>query len=386
VKMRWIVASLALALSGCGTLDSMTGTVGGWFGAGPAKAKPAELVEFKPAATLTEAWKGETGETGAYLFRPQADGDNVFAAGGSRVVRLAVTTGNPVWKTDTGVKLSTGAGAGEGLVLAGGGKGELLAIDPASGKLRWKVTLSSEVTGQLLAANDIVIARTGDGRVHGLAVADGSRKWLYTRNLPVLSLRGSGGMVVNDGVLYAGFPGGKLVALNPANGAQLWEATVAQPRGATELERVADVMGNPVVDERQVCAVAYQGRVACFDRRNGTPLWARDTSSNSGLAMDERNVYVTDDQDAVTAYDKTSGRAGWRQDKLARRQVTAPLALGIWVVVADGEGVVHVLSADDGSFVARAKVDSAVRTAPVDIGPGFAVQTAKGTVAAFRLK
>jgi outer membrane protein assembly factor BamB len=193
-------------------------------------------------------------------------------------------------------------------------------------------------------------------------------------------------MAVRDEVLYAGFPGGKLVALNAANGAQLWEATVALPRGATELERVADVMGNPAVDERQVCAVAYQGRVACFDRRTGAPLWARDTSSNSGLAMDERNVYVTDDKDAVTAYDKTSGRAGWRQDKLARRQVTAPLALGAWVVVADGEGYVHVLSADDGSFVARARVDSGVRTAPVDIGPGFAVQTAKGSVVAFRLK
>jgi outer membrane protein assembly factor BamB len=146
------------------------------------------------------------------------------------------------------------------------------------------------------------------------------------------------------------------------------------------------VMGNPVVDERQVCAVAYQGRVACFDRSNGSPLWARDTSSNSGLAMDERNVYVTDDKDAITVYDKSSGRAGWRQDKLAHRQVTAPLALGAWVVVSDAEGYVHVLSAEDGSFVARAKVDSSVRTAAVDIGPGFAVQTAKGSVVAFRLK
>jgi len=64
--------------------------------------------------------------------------------------------------------------------------------------------------------------------------------------------------------------------------AQLWESTVALPRGATELERVADVMGNPVLDERQVCAVAYQGRVACFDRRNGSPLWARDTPATAG--------------------------------------------------------------------------------------------------------
>jgi outer membrane protein assembly factor BamB len=275
---------------------------------------------------------------------------------------------------------------GEGLALAGGGKGELHALDATNGQARWKVTLSSEVTGQLLADAGTVIARTGDGRVHGLAVADGSRKWLYSRTLPVLSLRGSGGLAVRDGVVYAGFPGGKLVALNAANGAQLWEATVALPRGATELERVADVMGNPVVDERQVCAVAYQGRVACFDRQKGTLLWARDTSSNSGLGMDDRNVYVTDDKDAVTAYDKSSGRAGWRQDKLARRQVTAPLALGAWVVVADGEGYVHVLSAEDGSFVARDKVDSAVRTAPADIGPGFAVQTAKGSVVAYRIK
>jgi outer membrane protein assembly factor BamB len=379
VRRHLLAAGLLLALSGCST-------VGGWFGAGPAKAKPAELVEFKPAASLAEAWKGGTGDATGHLFHPQPDGDDVFAAGGSRVVRFAVATGNPVWRQDTGVKLSAGAGVGQGLVLAGGGKGEMLALEPASGQLRWKVVLSSEVTGQLLAVADTVIARTGDGRVHGLAVADGSRKWLYSRNLPALSLRGSGGMVVRDEVLYAGFPGGKLVALNAANGAQLWEATVALPRGATELERVADVMGPPVVDERQVCAVAYQGRVACFDRRNGSLLWARDISSNSGLAMDASKLYLTDDKDAVTAYDKASGRAGWRQDKLARRQVTAPLAFGDWVVVADGEGYVHVLSAEDGSFVARAEVDSGVHTAPVDIGPGFAVQTDKGTVVAFSLK
>jgi len=53
--------------------------------------------------------------------------------------------------------------------------------------------------------------------------------------------------------------------------------------------------------------------------------------------------------------------------------------------VADSEGYVHVLSAEDGSFVGRTKADSGVRTAPVDIGPGFAVQTSKGRVVAFKL-
>lgn len=386
MSARLVAAALALALSGCSAVSSVGNTVGGWFGAGTAKPKPAELVDFKPAAELGEAWKAETGDAAGFLLQPQAEGDDVFAAGGGRVVRVAVPTGQVAWRIETGVRLSAGAGVAGDLVLVGGSKGELLALDRGNGQSRWKVNLSSEVVGQLLRAGGIVVVRTGDGRVHGLAVADGARKWLYTRNLPSLTLRGSGGMVLRDDVLYAGFPGGKLVALNAANGAQLWESTVALPRGATQLERVADVMGPPAVDARQVCAVAYQGRVACFDRRTGAPLWTRDTSSNSGLAMDERAVYVTDDKDAVTAYDKATGRAIWRQDKLARRAVTAPLALGAWLVVGDGEGWVHVLSADDGRFVARAKVDGAVRTAPVDIGPGFAVQTVKGTVVAFRLK
>lgn len=379
MKRRLLVAGLALALSGCST-------VGGWFGAGAPKVKPAALVEFKPSADLTEAWKAESGESGGYLLRPRAEGGDVFAVGGKRMVRIAIGNGATLWRYDAGTSLSAGAGVGLGLVLAGGAKGEVIAVDLAGGQLRWKTTLSSEVTGQPATAGDMVIVRTGDGHIQGLSAADGSRKWVYSRTLPPLSLRGSGGMALAGEVLYAGFPGGKLVALNPANGAQLWEATVALPRGATELERVADVMGDPAVDERQACAVAYQGRVACFDRTTGAPLWARDTSSNSGLAMDGQNVYVTDDKDAVTAYDKANGRAVWRQDKLARRQVTAPLALGAWVAVADGEGYVHVLSSDDGGFVARAKVDSAVRVAPVDIGPGFAVQTAKGSIVAFRLK
>jgi outer membrane protein assembly factor BamB len=253
VKMRLMAAGLALVLSGCSTVNSMTSTVGGWFGSGPTKAKPAELVEFKPAATLTEAWKGDTGDTAGHLFHPLAEADDVFAAGGSRVTRIAVSTGSTVWKTDTDVKLTAGAGVGPGLVLAGGGKGELLALDFASGQPRWKVALSSEVTGQLLAVADTVIARTGDGRVHGLAAADGSRKWLYTRTLPALSLRGSGGMVVRDDVLYAGFPGGKLVALNAANGQNQWPCRLA-----------AGQTGAPPGH----CAAGFR-RLGCGGRRRG---------------------------------------------------------------------------------------------------------------------
>ena len=378
----------ALTLGGCSAMSNTMDTVGGWFGIGAKPVvQPTPLTEIKPSMTLASAWQGSTGDMGRGVLRPAVDGDGVFAAGGSgEVRRFDVQNGHEEWKADLRKTISAGVGTGAGLVLVGGYKGELLALDSKSGKQRWESQLSSAIAGIPVVAGDIVVVRTGDGKIYGLAAADGSRKWFYTRQLPLLSLAVPEGLALKDNVVYAGFSGGKLVALDARNGAQLWEASVATPHGATELERVSDVPGAPVVDEIRVCAVAYQGRVACFDRASGNGIWSKDASSDSGLAMDDQNVYVTDDKGGVTAYDKDSGRAVWRQDKLANRNVSAPLALGKIVVVGDYEGYVHVLSAEDGSFVARTRAEGgAIRYAPVDIGPGIAVQTVKGTVTAFRL-
>lgn len=375
-------------LGGCGMLGKTTDTVSGWFGSGKAKTiPPAPLTEFKESAQLSRAWSASVAEAGRFVFTPVADGEAVFVAGESgKVARLNVQGGNDVWRVDTGKSLSAGVGAGAGLVLVGGSKGELIALDAATGAKRWEVTLSSEVSSAPVVARDMIIVRTGDGRIVGLNPADGSRQWLYVRQLPALTLQGTEAMAAGEGAVYAGFSGGKLAAISAANGVQFWESTVSLPKGATELERVTDVVGRPALDDRRVCAVAYQGRVACFDRSKGTLIWARDTSSSVGLGMDDQYVYVTDAKDAVTAYDKETGRAAWRQDKLANRRLTAPLPVGKQVVVADFEGYVHVLSKEDGSFVARAKADGGeARAMPVDIGPGFAVQTAKGGVAAFKL-
>jgi outer membrane protein assembly factor BamB len=155
--------------------------------------------------------------------------------------------------------------------------------------------------------------------------------------------------------------------------------TVALPKGATELERVADVTSSPVISGSTVCAAAFQGRAACFDSNTGNTLWSRDMSSSAGLDIDNRYVYVTDDKGAVHALDRNSGASVWKQDKLALRGLSRPLVLGAQVVVADYQGVVHLLRREDGAFAARATTDgSAVRAEPVRFGTGFLVQTANG--------
>ena len=156
---------------------------------------------------------------------------------------------------------------------------------------------------------------------------------------------------------------------------------MALPKGATELDRVADITSAPVVSGRSVCAVAFQGRVACFDLGNGNLVWARDMSSAAGLDIDSRFLYVSDDKGAVHALDMASGASIWRQDKLSLRRLTAPVARRGYVAVADVQGVVHFLSRDDGSFIARLATDGSPVVAPLQKhGNGILVQTSKGGI------
>lgn len=372
------VAGVLALLSGC---ESIYRAYDRTFGGGPVQ-KPAELVPINATATLRMLWQGSVGPAEKSVFFPTVSGNVVYAAGaGGNVTGFEAASGKPVDNIAAGQRISGGVGIGSGLVLLGTPKGEVLAFE-RGGKALWKTQLSGEVLAPPEALDGIVVARAGDGRVYGLDAITGKQRWLYQRSTPALSVRSHTGLVVSRGAAFVGFPGGRLVALVTANGNVGWDSVVALPRGATELERVADITSLPVIDGQQICAVAYQGRVACLDASRGTVRWARDVSSIAGLAVDARNVYVTDEKNAVVALDKTNGSSLWRQDKLLNRRVSGPLALGRHVVVGDLEGNVHLISREDGAFAARIATDgSAISAPPVALDSNsFVVQTRNGGV------
>jgi outer membrane protein assembly factor BamB len=164
--------------------------------------------------------------------------------------------------------------------------------------------------------------------------------------------------VLDSGAVYAGFAGGKLVAIRADNGKLIWEATVAQPKGVTEIERIADITSLPVVDGPLVYAVAYQGKIAAVDRASGRVVWNRDISSYSGLNAEDAKIFVSHTLGAVYSLEYTTGKTFWRQGALANRRLTAPLPMGNVIAVGDLEGYLHFLTREEGKFAARIKLDS----------------------------
>lgn len=383
-RRRALLAFLLLPLAGCSTVGNVYER---WFGSTPT-GKPAPLVAIQPTAQPRIAWQGNVGPAERSVFFPAVSGNIVYAAGAAgQIAGYDTKTGNQVARFTASQRLSGGVGVSGSLVLAGTGKGEVLAFD-SSGKALWKAQLAGEVLAPPAADGTLVVARAGDGRIYGLDALDGKRRWVYQRSTPALSLRNYSGVVLERGAIFAGFPGGRLVALAAATGNVGWDSVVALPRGTTELERVADVIGLPVVDGDRVCAVAYQGRVGCFDTQSGTTIWARDMSSVAGLDADHRGIYISEEKNAVVALDKSNGASLWKQDKLFGRSVSAPLAFGRFVIVGDFEGYVHFMSREDGSFAARIATDgSAIGAQPVALDANtFVVQTRNGGVFAITVK
>jgi outer membrane protein assembly factor BamB len=367
------LAAAVVLLAGCSSLNPFASST----------PKPAPLAEFRPTAELVPLWSAQLGDAGNYVFQPAVAGDAVYAASNDGEV-ARFEAGRTVWEAEAGKPLSAGVGSDGRLAVVVATDGTVIAYDAASGSERWRTPVGAEVLAAPAVGGDIVIVRASDQRLIALSAADGSRRWVYQRSNPPLALRSFAGVVLEGGVALAGFPGGKLVALSLQNGGALWELTVSLPRGATELERVADVAGTPVVSRREVCAVTYQGRAACFDASNGNALWARDFSSSVGMDRDGRFVVLTDAQDAVHALDAYSGASVWKQDAMARRGVSRPLIVGDHVVVADAEGYVHLLARDSGAFAARAHADgSAIVADPHPYGRGFVVQSRDGEIVAY---
>ncbi|WP_423707748.1 outer membrane protein assembly factor BamB [Undibacterium sp. WLX3042] len=371
-----IISAAALCvLAGCSSWNP--------FSSKSEKNAPAPLLEIKPTLSVKQLWSVQVGSSQNYVFSPAIVGQQLYvAAADGTLLKIDAVTGRADWRVNAGVRLTGGVGANTRTVVVAGDKGGLFAFDN-EGKLRWKNQDLTEILSAPVLSENLVVVRSIDNKISAYDVDTGARKWVVERNLPALTLRAFPGLVVAGDQVIIALPGGRMAALSLANGGLRWEAVVGEPKGATELERVADVSGFPAIVGRDVCASAYQGRVGCFDLNTGALRWVKKISSEVGVGVDERFVFAADVSGAVTAYNRESGSSAWKNDKLTNRRLSAPVSFGRAVAVGDLAGYVHFLSREDGSFIGRVSTDgSQILAAPVVVGSNLIVQTKSGSVVA----
>ena len=334
-----LVLLCAFALGGCTTVK-------GWFGGKKDDGKPnepIELTDITPTVKVAKLWsanagKGE-GRLGVHQGPIVADG-RVYAAaieGGVRAFDLQ--TGKQVWEykpeKKSGLRLSGGPGVGDGLVVIGDLNGHVIALDAASGAEKWKAQVTNEVIAAPTIGMGTVFVRSNDGRVTAFDAASGERRWFWVHDVPALTVRGNDSPVLGPGYVFVGNDDGTVSALSASDGRTVWDQAIGQSEGRTELDRMSDVDGAPVLEGTTLYATSFKNQTMAIDAPSGRPMWASDHGGAGRIGVGSDRLVITDPTGIVFGLDKTGGSALWQQPGLARRSLTGAAVLGEYAVVGE---------------------------------------------------
>ena len=390
--MRRILALIfILGLTGCATLTNMTDTVGELFKNSDNSEPPAELTEYEPEVKLDVLWDKSDGigtdELALNLVPAVAEGRVIIADHDGLIQARSLLDGELFWEVETDLPISSGPVIDGDLLFVGTSKADVLALNTNTGEAVWKHRVSSVVLALPIVVGDNLIVRSADGYDIALNRADGTQNWVVEHNIPALTVRGDGAPVAVGNMVIIGYANGKLIAINSANGAHIWETSVAVPHGRSEIDRLSDLNGTPVLSDDIIFVSSYQSGVNAVMPIDGEILWRNETiSAFQGLSTDFSYLYLCDANSDVWQLDQRNGASYWKQTDLHQRRLSMPAVYGDYVVVGDFEGYLHWLSKTDGRLLGRIEItDEPIVAQPVVVEDTLFVYASDGTLAAVKV-
>ncbi|MCE0825560.1 lipoprotein assembly complex component [Buttiauxella ferragutiae ATCC 51602] len=352
--------------------------------------------QFEPEKSWSTSVGSGVGDFYSNLHPAWQDG-NIYAADRRGIVKAVnADDGKEVWSVDLSEKTSfytsnvsallSGGVTVEGAHLyVGSEKAQVYALNTSDGSIAWQSKAAGEVLSRPVVSDGLVLVHTSNGQLQAFDEADGAVKWTVNLDMPALSLRGESAPAVAFGAAIVGGDNGRVSAVMLKQGQLIWQQRISQATGSTEIDRLSDVDTTPVVVNGVVYALAYNGNLTALDLRSGQVMWKRELGSVNDFIVDANRIFLVDQNDRVIALNADGGVTMWTQSDLLHRNLTSPVLYNGYLVVADSEGYMHWLNADDGRFVAQQKVDgSGFQTDPVVASDKLLIQSKDGTLYAIK--
>jgi outer membrane protein assembly factor BamB len=257
-----------------------------------------ELLEYQPRETA----------------RPAIDPDTeriivTTRDGGIRC--LSPIDGAVLWEKKTLGKFFSGAAVVQGVAYVPGGDGVLYAIRVLSGELVWEFKANEELITTPVVAEGRVLVTSSQDTLFAVDAQTGKWTWQYKRDLPQgFTVRGASAPVAEDGLVYAGFADGFLVAVGLDDGVARWERRLTISGG----QQFKDVDSSPVLDEDgRLYAASYKDGVFALDAKTGDTLWTSPRGGVTSVILRGDVLFCTGDG-TLTAIEIRTGRALWSLD------------------------------------------------------------------------
>lgn len=370
-----------------------TAVIGCNRGIKPVVNDPVKLVQIaEPISVLQPVFSTDIGNKKASKKDPldlqvgYVNGQIVTASRGGDLVGFN-SAGERVWAINVGDQITGGVALdalSQTAIISTRG-GQVMAFDSTTGAKRWQQQLSGSVLTPALITNNRVILSANDGFLHGLSLQTGQSVWQFATQVPAISVRGSAAPTLLDSkTALIATADGRLHAVTIDSGLPQWSRRVGVGTGSSEVERMSDVDGKPIVDNNQLFAISYSGQLLGIDLASRQVMFVNELASLKSLAVNNQQVIATSLDGKVVAYNRSNGEVLWESEELAYRHLTNPVMIGNYIAVGDLDGVIHLFDPASGKIVSRVQTKGALSSLQVQ-GSRLMTQSTSGQVAIWQL-
>jgi outer membrane protein assembly factor BamB len=319
----------------------------------------SSLVQHNPATPITAAqvrWTLKLAPSPLYSFTPVAVDDAIFAADSAgNIYKIDASDGSIISHFSTHTPLMSGIAISNDSIFVTTATGYLRALNRATGVLLWQKKLSTISLEPPLIADKVVLVKSNDDTLVAYLISTGDIAWVYWQTHPTLSLRTVHTFAIfSNQVVAVGLPLSKLVLLNLITGLPIWDQSLVNIQGATDLEKISDISVYPQIHDKTICVAGYNAAIACIDALSGAIVWKKPFSTVANLAIDDNNLYALDQDSVLYALNIMHGTLVWRNAHY--HDLSAPIINGNDIIASDSAGIVHIFSNVDGNE--RSSVDS----------------------------
>lgn len=351
-------------------------------------------------------WSAKIGAGDSRKHRITADpvvaGGLIYTLDASSLVSATSTSGAKVWSRDVRPERdSAGDATGGGLVVFDGvvyisiGYGELVALDAATGEVRWTQQLDATGSGQPVAHGKLVYVLAGDDTGWAIEADTGRIAWRIGGSSSVANVLGAPAPVISDDLTIFGFGSGELQAVFRRGGLRRWDTSVIGSRPGRALSKIDDVTGSPVVNNGVIYTGNQAGRTIAVEANSGKRIWTANDGAIGPIWPAGDSVFAITDRNELVRLDAGDGSKIWGyklpnfvKDRPRRiSEVFAhhgPILAGGRIIVTSNDGKIRGFDPRDGSLVNSIDVPSGATTAAVVAGSTLYVVGRNGQLHAFR--
>ncbi len=415
-----LVATLALALGGCGSMKGKKGgpktpvqgertSILGGIDAITADEALASVAVTLPSPVTNADWAQPGGDASKAIGHvtlgagtstiwsgtiagssprarlasaPIVAGGKLYAIGTDAVVSaFDAKTGARLWARDVRAKDDKGKvvfGGGVSIdgdrLYASTGIGDVVALNANDGSQLWKVRPGGPLRGSATLANGHVYVMSQDNQIFALHQTDGSLAWTDSGTLEATGVFGVAAPAAAQGTVIAGYSSGELTAYRYENGRVLWGDALSRTSISTSVATLTDIDADPVIDRGRVFAIGEGGRMASYELLTGQRLWEINIGGIATPAVVGDWVFVVTDKASLLCIARATGKIRWTSQlpawKKPKKKEGAirwygPVLAGGKLVLVSTEGALVMANPADGKVMSEEDIHRTASLPPV---------------------